>query len=514
MSEQGFNIDIAIPLNPTPKPKTELGVGHVLRDRYQIEGRLGAGSIGVVYKALDRVRSEHAEFGGHVAIKVLVAEPGERVAKLAQLRHEFYCTQSLSHPSIVKVFEFENDQDVSFFSMELLEGELLSTVIGSSPKGVARPRAWTMIRELGAALDHAHSRNVVHGDLQPHNIMVLKVGGLRILNFGAHSGEGGAPALALAYRSCELLEGQEAEVGDDVFALACVAYELLTGVHPFQQRRATEARDAKISAREPKGVTARQWQALQRGLAWEREDRPDSMHAWLSELIVGSGAPQLAARERELAEASSGKSGWSAKRWVAVLAAPVMLVMAWAMVHALSQPKPSVDVPVVALVEAPPVVAIPTELDLKEKEASFPDIDDTQPAAAAAAPAPVRVRRVASLSKTLSVERIAFATASYDFDHGTKFAEIHVRRSAAQVDKTNFVWWTESGSAVEGNDFVAQGRSTAYFSPGDHLATLFVKLVPTAKRKKPQVFYVVISDPSAGAEISGVPRAAIKLLPP
>ena len=111
------------------------------------------------------------------------------------------------------------------------------------------------------------------------------------------------------------------------------------------------------------------------------------------------------------------------------------------------------------------------------------------------------------------IEKIAFSASALKFDPGAKFAEVHVFRSAAQGEKTSFTWWTEAGTAAADEDFVPQGHTTAYFSSRNHMTTLFVKLVPNTKRKKPQVFYLNIADASSGAVIGQTSRTAITLLP-
>ena len=140
---------------------------------------------------------------------------------------------------------------------------------------------------------HAHARNVVHGDLKPQNIMITNSGEMRILDFGAshvstrersYANAARTITLTPAYASCELLEGRVADPRDDLYALACVAYELLAGVHPFQGRRSTEARDLGLTPRCPPGLTRRQWQTLATGLSWCRERRPISVRDWVANL--------------------------------------------------------------------------------------------------------------------------------------------------------------------------------------------------------------------------------------
>jgi hypothetical protein len=511
--DYGITLDVGLPSQAmgAPAADADLKVGEVLLGRYKIEARLGSGGMGTVYQAEDRVRAEHAHIDGQVALKIAHAGPHKPASILDKLRHEFYCAQALSHPSIVKVYELEGSDELAFFTMELLEGEQLGELLKRSPKGLPRPQAWAIIREIGDGLAHAHSRNVVHADLKPQNVMVLKSGGLRILDFGTASiqaiGNGGA-ALTPSYASCQLLEGEEADQRDDIFALACLAYELLTGEHPFQRRRATEARDAGMTPKEPKNLSQAQWRALERGLGWSSEDRPSSVHEWLTELVLSSAPRWKGSPDGGVAESGSGKFGFGSMRWALALAAALAIGIGWTVVHSLSSKPVVAEAPSTAKAEPAPV-ALPTEADLSERESKMTDIDESVAAPIAAA----KVRHVVVKPTGPVIEKIAFGEKNMNLDPSAKFAEVHVFRSAAQSDKTNFVWWTEAGSATDIADFLPQGHSTAYFSGKNHMTTLFVKLVPNTKRKKPQVFFLNIAEASDGAAIGATSRTAITLLP-
>jgi serine/threonine protein kinase len=299
-------------------------IGRVLRNRYVLESRLGSGGMGTVIKAMDRYRCDLTEDNRHVAIKFLHEETDSRPEVLSNLRREFFCAQALSHRSIVKVYELDLDDEVAFFTMELLQGELLSTVLeGSRPISISRSYAWEIIREIGDGLAHAHARNVVHGDLKPQNIMITNSGELRILDFGAshaparqRSNADGARKntinLTPAYACCELLEGQKADPRDDLYALACISYELLAGEHPFQHQRSTEARDLGLMARRPPGLTRQQWQTLAMGLSWRREGRSNSVRDWIAKLDPGEAPARRLARLLDLGRAIS-VGDWIAK---------------------------------------------------------------------------------------------------------------------------------------------------------------------------------------------------------
>jgi serine/threonine protein kinase len=279
-------------------------IGYTLRHRYVIERRLGTGGMGTVFKALDHYRCDLPEGDRHVAIKFLHHRINGRPEILSDLRREFYCAQALAHPNILKVYELDQDDDFVFFTMEFLEGELLSGVTERlTPRKISRSSAWALIQGIGAGLSHAHSRNVVHADLKPHNIMITNLGEIRILDFGAASSpereraggdanlKSNSTALTPAYASCELLESKPADPRDDLYALACVSYELLAGEHPFQRRRSTEARDLGLVARRPEGLMRSQWNALVQGLSWRREDRSISVGEWLAQMSCPADTP-------------------------------------------------------------------------------------------------------------------------------------------------------------------------------------------------------------------------------
>ena len=106
-----------------------LGSGRLLNGRYSLECVLGRGGMGTVFKALDQQRADLPEANRHVALKILNENVRRRPEILADLRREFYCAQSLAHPNIVKVYEMHHDDDVAFYTMELLEGQLLSDLL-------------------------------------------------------------------------------------------------------------------------------------------------------------------------------------------------------------------------------------------------------------------------------------------------------------------------------------------------------------------------------------------------
>jgi serine/threonine protein kinase len=363
-----------------------------------------------------------------------------------------------------------------------------------------RSYACAVIREVGEGLAHAHDRRVIHGDIKPQNVMVSNSGEVRILDFGT---AGETAALTPAYASCELLEGREADPRDDLFALACLSYELLAGEHPFQHRRATEARTLKLAPSRPPGLSGRQWRALTRGLAWDRADRPASLRDWLTELDLGR-EPLGPIPQPESSQASLVSKSGVASALIALLAMTLIGGVTWAV---LSRPKPA---PIIADAASdaeaePPIIADSATADT--------DIDDAPPAEATPAPKAGLKAQNAVARPIDKTERIGMMASSYSFRGDEKFAEVRVHRSTGSKATTSFEWWTEPASALAGTDFAPQAPITVFFPAGVRTVSLFIKLLPNASRKRTALFYVVLGNTSSGSALSSASKTSISLHP-
>jgi serine/threonine protein kinase len=292
----------------------------VLRDRYELTSILGRGGTGTVYKAVDRHRTHLDPSSRCVAVKVLKLNYQDRPDELAQLEREFHEAQSLSHPNVVSVFDLDRDGNVYFIVMELLEGELLADILKRlDGQPMARHYALGIISSVGAALAHAHRRGVVHADLKPRNIMITTTGEVRVLDFGfardrplelhTASGLNDGPAAAPAYASVERVNGSDPHPSDDVYSLACVAYELLSGRHPFGGRSAPLARAHGRAPQRIPGLAGKQQQALQRALLWTRGERRIDVVELLAGLGCGE-APSRLGSPSELAVPESSIGRW------------------------------------------------------------------------------------------------------------------------------------------------------------------------------------------------------------
>jgi serine/threonine-protein kinase Stk1 len=264
------------------------GIPALLAGRYLIERVLGAGGMGVVYRARDLLHEQFGESRSSVAIKVL----GEAIRECADahvlLYSEFALTRSLRHAQVVRVFSFEVDApcQIAFFTMELLQGMTLDRLLLERPGGLPW-REWQGIAvQLLDALRHSHQRGVLHGDVKPGNVMVGE-GGLRLFDFGLGQACGpdsaGPPGLSRsrfnawtpAYAAPELLAGAALSASADLYAVACVLYELAQG------RRHSSDRPVR-----PRQLPRHCWRALRTALAVDPQRRvitPEELHEALSD---------------------------------------------------------------------------------------------------------------------------------------------------------------------------------------------------------------------------------------
>jgi serine/threonine protein kinase len=459
-------------------------VGRVLRDRYDIVQCLGTGGKGTVFKALDRYRSSLPSSQRHVAIKILHECPGDRDETIEALRRELQSVQTLSHPNIVKVYDVDRDGDIDFFTMEFLEGELLSDLMRRfQPKPMPRAHAWTIIRQIAAGLEHAHSRKIVHADLKPQNIMITKAGEVRILDFGSSYRFAKDPQLEApwrgstsstpAYACCELLDGRIPDPRDDLYAAACIAYELLTGAHPFQRRRASQVRDFGVVAARPSGLTRRQWQTMAKGLSWHRAGRSISVGDWYKGLKPASADAEALTSIGVLeTPASIGVPRSPPLRPSAVFSV-ILCIAAISLLFVRLAPGGRVSG------EALSASAPHANIAPGRQSGGAPSIDplnsnSTLPAA------------VQSTAK----HGTSILPGEYQVQPGEHFAEIRVHRPANAGRDAALVWWTEPASAKPGVDYVSQAKVSQLFPAGQDSMSVFVKLLPKTKRTAPEVFYV------------------------
>lgn len=220
---------------------------------YRIEGRLGSGAMGVVYRAT------HVKTGNPAAVKVVLSEylgrgnAGERFEREAEI------LQQIRHPNIVRFLAVGRSKGTPYFAMEFIDGRTLDVIMAER-----EIIPWTEVVDLGAqvceALQYAHERGVVHRDLKPSNLMVTSEGRLKLTDFGiakdldatALTATGRTLGTA-AYMAPEQIRGTpEVSHKTDLYSLGCVLYQLLVGSTPFRGSNAAVLMNAHLSMPPPR----------------------------------------------------------------------------------------------------------------------------------------------------------------------------------------------------------------------------------------------------------------------
>lgn len=291
-------------------PDRMKGIGDTINGRFVLEECLGFGGMGTVYKALDLRKLEASDRKPHIAIKVLNVQFRGHPKSLITLQREAKKAQALAHPNIVRVYDFDREGPVVYLTMEYLAGRPLSQVLRAPGfTGMPYAEALRIVTGVGRGLAYAHQQGFVHCDLKPANVFLTDKGEVKVIDFGIarafHKPEDDAEAtvfdpgslggLTPAYASPEMVEHREPDPRDDIYGLACITYEMVSGHHPFNRLSGAEARNAGMKPERPRQLGYRQWQALRNALCFERAKRTPSVEAFLQGFAGDSHAARKAA---------------------------------------------------------------------------------------------------------------------------------------------------------------------------------------------------------------------------
>ena len=210
--------------------------GTVIDGRYEVVKCLGAGSMGLVYAC------RHRELSGHlVAVKVLFPEVSHDKIATARFRNEIFASYGVSHPNVVRAYEYIRDGDLVGYTMEYVGGGDLADRLGRSKGPIPVADVIRMLSQMCAGVQAIHDSGIVHRDLKPENILLSKDGNVKIADFGiARTGHGpkltehGGVVGTIDYVSPEYMLNSQVDWRSDIYAVGILAYEMLTGESPFK----------------------------------------------------------------------------------------------------------------------------------------------------------------------------------------------------------------------------------------------------------------------------------------
>ena len=267
-------------------------VGMTLDDRYAIQEELGHGGVGAVYLARDRKLHDKP-----VVVKVLLEKSLQNEWVVLKFQQEKEALSRVDHPGVVGILDNgEMPDGKPYLVMQFIDGESLRSLIKSKPEGMDFQRTAALVKQMGSALNAVHDKRIFHRDLKPENIMLQALGRgeeqVKILDFGIAKVKesilapstvtGTGTAGTIVYMSPEQLRGEKVTASSDIYSLAVIAYEMLTGRRPFSpdtiahlaemQREGVRAKPADLRPR----LSGEAEAILLRGLSFNAKDRYQS----------------------------------------------------------------------------------------------------------------------------------------------------------------------------------------------------------------------------------------------
>lgn len=206
--------------------------GTVLGNRYELEEKIGTGGMAVVYKAMDRLLNRY------VAVKLLRSEFQGNEEFIRRFNIESQAAASLSHANIVSIYDVGQSNGEQYIVMEYVDGKTLKEYIAEKKGGIYWKEATDIAMQICSALEHAHSKHIIHRDIKPQNIMITNDGVIKVTDFGIARAAAGGTTTMEAMGSAHYLSPEQARGGytdqrSDIYSLGVVLYELFTGSLPF-----------------------------------------------------------------------------------------------------------------------------------------------------------------------------------------------------------------------------------------------------------------------------------------
>lgn len=537
---------------PAPPPEP----GSIIAGRYELERLIGRGGSGLVYRAVDRCRLAAGSEEPRVALKILKPELARLEEALRRLMAEGVRGAELRHENLVRAIDVGNDDGLCFVTMELLEGDTLrSTITRHSPEGLPRDEALDVLAGITRGLACLHGRGLVHGDLKPGNIFLTREGIPKLLDFGTaapgrHGREpsleaAGPPGRTPAYASPEVMAGEAPRFSDDIFALACVACELLSSKHPYGRTPADEARDQNMKPVLPASLSGSRRRTLAAALRFDGTRRPQDAAAFLAGMdletkqrgragillaalaglgagillvlgIISPGGPLGRLLPKEAREMPPTP--------VETAIEPASLPQAARRDPAAETRPAAVDaggsfVPEtpVASVEQAPAATEPEALssDASGQEGAPPPVPENTPesgpaeeSVAVSAPEPARAPAPVVPE---GPGRLAFAADGYRVTEGTAVVIATISRQGGTSGDVTVRWRTVSASAEAEADFVGSDWEVVTIADGDDSVRVYVPLVDDGLAEDEESFFLELAGPGGGATLGSPARIRVRI---
>jgi pSer/pThr/pTyr-binding forkhead associated (FHA) protein/tRNA A-37 threonylcarbamoyl transferase component Bud32 len=300
---------------PASPPREALPLGSVFAG-CRVEEVIGRGDMGVVYQA------EELALQRRVALKLILPEHSQDARFRERFRRESMVAASIDHPNVIPILEAGDEDDLLFISMRLVEGTDLRALIAAEGR-VDPLRAARIVRQVGAALDAAHSRGLVHRDVKPANVLLARGDHVYLSDFGlaknAEESGGltrqGSIVARAEYVAPEQIIEDRVDALTDVYALGCLLFEALTGEPPFAESTEGPAMLAHVNAPPPSPLDLRpdlprQFdEVVRRAMAKQPSDRYPSAGDLGQAALVAAGGQRRVSAESVVATGDAAPSG-------------------------------------------------------------------------------------------------------------------------------------------------------------------------------------------------------------